>query len=280
LSPRIKQSVWKLVTVVAPLVVTFFCTLPGVAVAQGIPKVPPESIQSTNQYIDAFSTTGTTSQAEYADPVAGGVVTTAPSDSLWTSSQHYRDPEVIPAVVADESQPSSEASGGLWGSDLPPPVPGPEPMPPQDNPPVNVPTTTELPIKEAVSSGSTTEGAAASSDSPAGVSAASKPEDGTGDFQTVLVMHKRQLLGLAIIGLTIGISALMVWKRLTRRDGIEEIQRRLPTRNNSARSRDLEERQTSGAWATGTHSPNIRPFLKHLFRTRANRMHRSKHERR
>jgi hypothetical protein len=259
--------------------VTLFCTLPGVAVAQGIPKVPSEGIQSTNQYIDAFPTTGTTSQTEYAEPVAGGVVTTIPSDSLWTTSQKYRDPEVIPAMADDESQPSSEASGSLWGSDSPPTVPGPEPLPPQDNPPVNVPTTTEQPITEAVSSGSTTEGAASSSDSPAGVSAASKPEDDTGDFQAVLVMHQRQLLGSAIIVLTIGISALMVWKRLTRRDGMEEIQRRLPTRNNSARSRVLEERQTGGAWATDTHSPNIRPFLKHPHRTRANRMHRSKHER-
>ncbi len=267
---RPRQRAWKLVAV-AVSTGTLFCTLSGAAVAQVIAEVPVEDLQSTNQYVDDFSTTGPNLRAE-PEPVAGGATIAGPGGLPWLMDQQRFDPEATPAQIANEVEQISEANQPLVEGGLSTIAPVQEPLPPTAAESAKIEPVTQAPkITSPTPEGPAASDASSTTSEPV----ASDPQGGTWRFKPALGIHERQLLGLGIIVLSFVLLGLIVSRKLSHaRVSILDIiirgkpKQAHPTRAAEPKSSMLRaERTTDVAWRCrrrcAKHTPRRRDHRKH-----------------
>jgi hypothetical protein len=197
-----------------------FFMLSGAAVAQDIPEVPVEDIQSAKQYIDDLSTTDLTLQAS-SEPAVGEVVTAKPSEAPWLTDQQRGDPEATSAQIANEVEQISEANQPLMEDDLSTIAPVQEPLPTTGTESVTVEPVADVPeISSSTPEGADANSASATTSEPV----ASDPIDGTQRFKPPPGINERQLLGLEIIVVSFVLPGLIVlWNRPPVRVGVLDI---------------------------------------------------------
>jgi hypothetical protein len=220
LSASLKKPLVRLLVAVVALSIAILTALPGIAQAQQTPAVSTEADQNADRNTDSATTTTTTAPSRPASKPPERLMV-YPGDSFWSVSQRHLGPQASPQQIANEAERIFELNRDRTEGDPSLLMPGEELL---VAPSASEQATDQLanepensPAATAVEPAAQPPVAASESSEPAAETASGVSLDIPAELETYL-LNERKLIGLGIIGLTLALAILILWKLPMRRD--------------------------------------------------------------
>ena len=217
LSASLKKPLVRLLVAVVALSIAILAALPEMAQAQQTPAVSTEADQNADRNTDSATTTAPSRPA----PQPSERLTVYPGDSFWSVSQRHLGPQASPQQIANEAERIFELNRDRTEGDPSLLMPGEELL---VAPSASEQATDQLanepensPAATAVEPAAQPPVAVSESSEPAAETASGASLDIPAELETYL-LNERKLIGLGILGLTLALAILILWKLPMRRD--------------------------------------------------------------